>query len=285
MIGYLALILIVLAAPMVGCVPQRSRQPATTPATSPPPQPQALETPAEPPHVVFIAAEDEYKSEKSLALLAEDARAKGWTTTLLTGYPDQSAAESIPGLEALERAELAVIYMRFRKLPAEQVAHLEKYLHRGAPVVGIRTSTHAFAYAKGDPLVAWNHFGRDVLGAPWIRHFGHDSTTDVTVAPGAETSALLGGVEPAFHVRSWLYDLEGKYPPAGSQILLVGQSCDEQGRQVKDRPPSAVAWTRTNAWGGKVFTTTLGHPEDFANASVRKLLVNAMEWAVDPKAK
>ncbi|MCC6425742.1 MAG: ThuA domain-containing protein [Phycisphaerales bacterium] len=230
------------------------------------------------PHLVLIAAEDEYKSERSLAQLAEDARAKGWTTTLLTSQPDQSSAENLPGLESLEKADAAVLYMRFRRLPADQVAHIDRYLRSGKPVIGIRTSTHAFAYPEGHPLIAWNNMGRDVLGAPWIRHFGHDSTTDVSIAPGAESSPLLAGVEPAFHVRSWLYDLEGRFPPPGSTILLVGQSCDGAGKRVADRPPSPIAWTRLNEWGGRVFTTTLGHPEDFANPSVQRLLLNALEW-------
>ncbi|XVJ58091.1 MAG: ThuA domain-containing protein [Tepidisphaera sp.] len=232
------------------------------------------------PHVVFIAAEDEYRSEVTLASLAKDAQARGWATTLLTSAPDQSNPSNIPGLEALDRADLIVIYLRFRTLPAEQVAHLDRYLKRGGPIVGLRTSTHAFAYPQGHPLEEWNGFGERVLGAPWIRHFGHDSTTDVTHAPGAANDPLLKGVEPAFHVRSWLYDLEGRFPPPGARILLMGQSCDAQSRQVPSRRPSPVAWTRETPWNGRVFMTTLGHPEDFESPSFRALLRNGMDWAL-----
>lgn len=243
-----------------------------------------LAAPADPPSLVLVAAEDEYKSEESLAKLAEDARGKGWKTTLLTAQPDQAAADNIPCLEALDTADAAVIFMRFRKLPKEQVDHIDAFLRRGRPLIGIRTSTHSFAYPKDHPLVAWNDMGKNVLGAPWIRHFGHDSTTDVSITPGAEASPLLAGVEKSFHLRSWLYDLEGKYPPKGAVILLTGQSCDEKGTRVESRAASPVAWTRTSPWGGKVFTTTLGHPEDFANPSFRKLLSNALDWLrEDPK--
>jgi type 1 glutamine amidotransferase len=236
-------------------------------------------------HVVFIAAEDEYRSEETLASLARDAQVRGWSTTLLTASPDQSTPDNIPGFEALERAELVVLYLRFRTLPSEQVAHLERYLRRGGPIVGLRTSTHAFAYPEGHPLIAWNDFGTNVLGAPWIRHFGHDSTTDVTHAPGAANDPLLKGVEPAFHVRSWLYDLEGRFPPSGARILLMGQSCDAQSRQVPSRRPSPVAWTRQSPWSGRVFMTTLGHPEDFENPSFRNLMKNGMEWALGQRAR
>ena len=232
------------------------------------------------PHVVFVAAEDEYQSERTLGMLAEDAAAKGWETTLLTGWPDQTAADNVPGLGALAGADLVVLYMRFRVLPAEQVSEIERYLKSGKPVIGLRTSTHAFAYPAGHELAWWNGFGERVLGAPWIRHFGHDSTTEVEHAAGASGSELLAGVAPVFRVRSWLYDLEGRYPPAGARVVLVGHSCDAKGERVSGREPSAVAWTSRTPWGGRVFMTTLGHPEDFENGSFRGLMRNAMEWAV-----
>lgn len=253
------------------------------PATTPPSAESIAEKESKPLNVVFIAAEDEYRSEVSLAGLQTRVTEWGWKSTLLTSAPNQSAADNIPGLEALDTADLVVMYMRFRTIPLEQVEHIDRYLKRGGPLVGIRTSTHAFAYPKGHSLVAWNDFGKDVLGAPWIRHFGHDSTTDVTIAPGMEQDELLKGVEPAFHVRSWLYDLEDKFPPEGSHILLMGQSCDEAGTPVMSRRTSAVAWTRQSPWGGRVFTTTLGHPEDFENPSVQALLNNAMRWAMGVK--
>lgn len=230
--------------------------------------------------VVFIAAEDEYRSEETLRSLGEEMAGKGWETTLLTGWPDQTAADNVPGLGALAGADLVVVYMRFRVLPAEQVAEIERYLRSGRPVIGLRTSTHAFAYPAGHELVWWNGFGERVLGAPWIRHFGHESTTEVEYAAGASGSELLAGVEPVFRVRSWLYDLEGRYPPAGARVLLVGHSCDAKGARVAGREPSAVAWTSRTPWGGRVFMTTLGHPEDFESGSFRGLMQNAMEWAV-----
>lgn len=237
------------------------------------------------PSVVFIAAEDEYRSELTLASLANDAQARGWSTTLLTSAPDQTNPSNVPGLEAVDRADLVVVYMRFRTLPADQVAHLDRYLKRGKPIVGLRTSTHAFAYPQGHPLEDWNSFGERILGAPWIRHFGHDSTTDVSHHPDAAKDPLLAGVAPAFHVRSWLYDLEGRFPPPGARVLLMGQSCDAQGRQVPSRRPSPVAWTHQTPWNGRVFMTTLGHPEDFENESFRNLLRNAMGWAMREQAR
>ncbi|MCL5270442.1 MAG: ThuA domain-containing protein [bacterium] len=40
-----------------------------------------------------------------------------------------------------------------------------------------------------------------------------------------------------------------------------------------------MAWTREHN-GARVFTTTLGHSEDFAVPSFTNLLVNGIRWAV-----
>jgi type 1 glutamine amidotransferase len=41
-----------------------------------------------------------------------------------------------------------------------------------------------------------------------------------------------------------------------------------------------VAWTNVYA-GGRVFYTTLGHPGDFQSEAFRRLLENAIRWAID----
>ena len=56
--------------------------------------------------------------------------------------------------------------------------------------------------------------------------------------------------------------------------LLIGS--------IPDQQPEPVAWT--NAAGPKkarVFNTTLGHLDDFENPAFRKLLVNALYWALE----
>ena len=47
-----------------------------------------------------------------------------------------------------------------------------------------------------------------------------------------------------------------------------------------DKPVEPVAWTNTHK-GGRIFFTSLGHPRDFENASFRKMLCNAVLWALD----
>jgi type 1 glutamine amidotransferase len=48
--------------------------------------------------------------------------------------------------------------------------------------------------------------------------------------------------------------------------------------EKKDAVENPVAWTYKTAAGGRVFTTTLGHPEDFRVEAFQRLVVNAVHW-------
>ncbi|WP_139997380.1 ThuA domain-containing protein [Paenibacillus paridis] len=236
-------------------------------------------------HLVFVCGEDEYESEKTMPILAKEASRKhGAKVTVLTAGPDPANPTSIAGLEALETADLAVFYIRFRQLPEEQFRYIREYLDTGKPVIGLRTSTHAFQYPEGHPLQEWNDgFGIDVLGAPWIRHFGHSSTTSVSVAWAAGEHPILRGIPTHFECRSWLYQVL-PYPLEGTIPLLNGATInpEDNGWSYTSDTPRVhpVAWTRTHGGGGRVFTTTMGHPEDFELEAFRRLLLNGMHWAV-----
>jgi type 1 glutamine amidotransferase len=235
--------------------------------------------------IVFICGEDEYESEKTVPVIAEEAAQKyGAEVTVLTAYPDPADPTNIPGLEALRTADLAVFYIRFRQLPEKQHQHIRNYLEAGKPIVGLRTSTHAFQYPEGHPLSHWNDgFGIEVLGAPWIRHFGHSSSTSVSVAWGAEKHPILRGVPTHFECRSWLYQVL-PYPQEGATLLLNGSTVnpEDNGWSYTGETPRVhpVAWTRTHFGGGRVFTTTMGHPEDFRLPAFRRLLLNGIHWAL-----
>ncbi len=43
--------------------------------------------------------------------------------------------EDLPGLKALEDADLMIISTRFRQLPDDQYAHLAAFLNAGKPVI------------------------------------------------------------------------------------------------------------------------------------------------------
>lgn len=236
------------------------------------------------PRVVLISAEPEYRSAESLTRLAarleRDLHA---STVVLKAEPVSDAPDDVPGMEALDRADLVVVFMRFCRLPEPQLAPLDRYLRAGKPVIGLRTSTHAFAYDASSRLSSWNSFGPRVLGAPWIEHAGGDTSTWVTpakIATGPEAEILRGVTE--FECRSWLYGLSspapvlGDFPPRDATVLASGVSVSGGVPSQRGHP---VAWTWRTPWGGRVFTTTLGHPEDFDRPELQQLLVNAARWA------
>jgi type 1 glutamine amidotransferase len=239
------------------------------------------------PLIVFVCGDHEYSGEETLPILAKELEKNyGFNVKVLKSYPNQNAEKNIPGLEILKEADLAVFYLRWRQLVPEQLALIDDYLKSGKPIMGFRTTTHAFNFPKGHESEKWNAFGEFALNAPpgWggkaaHTHYGHNSTTDVSVIPKAKKHPILTGVAPNFHVSSWLYRVLPDYPTKGSEWLLMGKSVNPDKAAI-DNP---VAWVGTNSFGAKVFSTTLGHPEDFSVEAFQRLLINAIHWELGLK--
>ena len=239
------------------------------------------------PLIVFVTGDHEYSGEFTLPLIAAELEKNyGFRTKVLKAYPNQNAEKDIPGLEALQEADLAVFYLRWRQLPPEQLEYIDKYLKSGKPVMGFRTTTHAFNFPKGDAYVRWNAFGEFALNAPpgWggkaaHTHYGHESSTDVAVIESSKNHPILTRVAPSFHVRSWLYRVLPDYPTKGSEWLLMGKSVNPDKAAIEN----PIAWTGTNSFGAKVFTTTMGHPEDFQVEAFQRLVINAIHWELGKK--
>lgn len=235
------------------------------------------------PLVVFVAGDHEYSGEGTLPILAAELEKNyGMRAKVISAYPNQNSEENIPGLEALREADLAIFFLRWRRLPKEQVAYIDEYLKSGKPVMGFRTSSHAFNYPKGHELEAWNAFGERAFGSPpgWggaakHSHYGHESTTDVRIVPEAARHPILTGIDPEFHVASWLYKVLPDFPKKGAEWLLMGKSVNPNSTPATDQP---VAWTWKNPEGARVFFTTIGHPEDFRVEAFQRLVINAIHW-------
>jgi hypothetical protein len=252
-------------------------------------------------HVVLIAGDHEYRSEEILPAMARIlARRFGFTCSVFFTLDSDGFIEpgssNIAGLEALETADLMIVGLRFQDFPDEEMRHIAAYLDRGGPVLGIRTSTHAFRITDG-PFVkyTWDYqgadytggFGRQVLGETWVGHYGtnHEQSSRLLAreSSAGQIHPILRGVG-APHVESGGYRAD---PPADAEILMSGQVLN--GMDI-DSPPDPekellpVAWTRTYAAAdgtpARVFTTTHGASEDFVDESFRRLLINAALWAV-----
>ncbi len=239
------------------------------------------------PLIVFVCGDHEYSGEETLSQLARVLEMNyGFRTKVIRSYPDQNAERNIPGLEALADADLAVFYLRWRLLPADQIAHIDAYMKSGKPIMGFRTSTHAFNYPAGDALAGYNAFPEKAFGAPpgWDgpakhTHYGHQSSTDASIIPAKGKHPILKGVAPSFHVRSWLYRVLPDYPVKGTEWLMMGKAVNAD-KSAVEQP---IAWTWENSHKARVFFTTMGHPEDFSVEPFQRMVVNAIHWELGLK--
>lgn len=254
--------------------------------------------------IVLVSGDDEYRSEEALPELARILARHGFRCTVLfaidpadgTIRPDFQT--NIPGLEALDSADLMIIATRFRDLPDEQMGHIVRYVESGKPVIGLRTATHAFAL-KTSPKYArysWNDkasggFGRKVLGETWIRHHGEHGvqSTRGIIAPGAEQHPILRGIRSG-DLWSPTDVYETRVPLPDCDPLVLGQALsgmkpdDPPAGGAVNRPMMPVAWTRTYN-GARIFTTTMGAAEDLLNQAFRRMIVNACYWTLGMEAK
>ena len=249
---------------------------------------------AEAPHVVFVTGDDEYSSELSMPMIAAILETHyGIKTTVLYAQNDKGErdrhAHNIPGLETLRDADLAVFYMRFRQLPPEQLDEIIRYAESGKPLIGLRTSSHAFNYPDA-PLNKWNaDFPVTYFGHKWISHYGHGNSTEAHVveSEAKADNPILRGVTSPEWLNSWLYVVnnENVKLPEDCKVLLVGDATKGTapgGEKFGNREP--LAWSRELARDDgsvqRTFYTSLGHPRDFLQEGPRRLLVNAILWAL-----
>lgn len=234
------------------------------------------------PRVVFISAESEYGAVETLPEFAHELKTKyGTYCEVLQGSPEQSSKDrhELAGMEALTNADLVVLFARRRALHPEQMKYFRQYLNSGRPLIGLRTASHAFDTRGNAPAgySEWKTLDPEVLGGNYHGHHGSGPKCAVTLAADAKNHPILEGVQLPFTSDGSLYEVR---PLGKSTIrLLVGT--------IPDNEPEPVAWTNSYK-GARVFYTSLGHPDDFKNPQFRKMLINAVFWAMDkpvPKPK
>jgi type 1 glutamine amidotransferase len=213
---------------------------------------------ADPVRIVLISGEPEYFSSNSLPAFAKLLETN---YHFRCAYLERTDSNNIPGLEALEKADLAILFVRRMTLPEEQIGRVRKFLDSGKPLIGLRTASHAFENWK-----SWDH---DVLGGNYHMHHGNQLRATARVIPGAREHPILRNVAAEFDTGGSLYKTS---PLAeGATVLLMGS--------VDGQPPEPMAWTH-NYKEARVFYTSLGHPNDFENPSFKNLVVNAVFWCL-----
>jgi len=257
--------------------------------------------------VVLISGDEEYRSEEALPQLAKIlANRHGFDTVTLfaidpaTGEINPNNGRNIPGLEALAKADLVIMGLRFRALPPEQMKLIDDYLLKGKPLIGLRTSTHAFNMPKDHPYAHYGNgyngekkewadggFGRLVLGEKWISHHGAHGkqATRGGIAEGQKDNPLLKGIgDGEVFGPTDVYGVRLPLPGDSSTLLfgevVTGMSATDPAVKGKvNEPMMPIAWTKSyqlpGGAKGQAFTTTMGASQDLENEAFRRLLVNA----------
>ncbi len=257
-------------------------------------------------HIVLISAEQEYRSEQSLPMLAKILSERhGFDCTVLFAlneknevdptqkirWQDKTVTHNVPGLDHLGKADLLILFSRLITLPDEQIGHIVKYLDSGKPIIGIRTANHGFLekfpYEKEGKNV---RFGDDILGGSFRGHHGNwhrDSTRGIIVEEMKEHPILAGVKDiwgPSDVYRTYK---EGESLPEECQALLMGQPL--LGRTpTDDRNPKKIplpiawikGWTCTTGKVARVFHVTMGSARDYENPGLRRLTINAAYWGL-----
>jgi hypothetical protein len=261
--------------------------------------------------IVFLTGDEEYRSEEGLPMLAKILAARhGFNCTVLFSINpgddtiDPNVGTNMPGLQALDTADLCVMLLRFRHWPDQEMKHFVDFLNAGKPIIALRTSTHAFsygansqsAYAKYDwQNAAWpGGFGQQVLGETWVSHHGDhgkESTRGV-INPALAGHPILRGVSDLW-VPTDVYSVS--HLPKDAQVLVWGQvlsgmkPADSPVDGPKNTPLMPIVWlhdyTGENGKTSKTMTTTMGASVDLQNEDLRRLIVNACYWAVGMEDK
>jgi hypothetical protein len=261
-------------------------------------------------HIVFLAGDEEYRSEEALPQLAKIlSQRHGFKCTVLfsvdtNGVIDPNAGGSLTHPAALDSADAIVMSLRFRHWPDETMEKFEAVLHRGVPIIGLRTSTHAFnGFPKGSRWEKWNYgnkggFGKQFLGETWVNHWGNHKkeATRGVFDPAYKSHPVLRGVEDIFGDT----DVYEAAPPADATILVRGQvlkgmkPTDEPADYKKktagkveqgvNDPMMPVVWVRevtTSAnKSNRILCTTMGSATDLQSEGLRRLVVNGLYWGL-----
>lgn len=254
-------------------------------------------------HVAFVVGDQEYRSEESMPAFAKLLAAHhGFRCSVVlprnprTGEVDPGVSDNLVGLEALDKADLMVLFLRFQELPDAQMKRIIDYTNSGRPIVALRTSTHAFNYQKNlsSPYARYSYrsrefeggYGRQVLGETWINHYGahQKESTRGLPAPGMERHPILRGVENVWGPSDVyaITTLSGDSKPLLVGQVLAGMDPASPPNTAKQLVP--VAWIKSYKTA-RVFTTTMGHPGDFLNEGFRRMMVNACYWALGLETK
>jgi len=248
-------------------------------------------------HIVLLSGDEEYRGEEGLPQLGKIlSQRHGFKCTVLfsinpaDGTIDPNNQTNIPGMKALETADLVINQFRFRELPDADMMYFMDYLNSGKPMIVVRTATHSFAYSrnKQSPYAKYHWqakgggFGGMTVGETWTYHHGnHGSEATRGLVDGKnQKHPIVRGVVDIFGPTD-VYGVNADFP-ADATVLVWGQTL--KGMKPDDAPNlkkaiMPIVWLRDyNGETGntsKILCSTIGAATDLESEDLRRLFVNS----------
>ncbi len=260
-------------------------------------------------HIVLIAAEQEYRSEQAMPMLAKVlSKHHGFHCTVLfcvnedglvdptlqAPFKDRSKRHRVPGLQHLAKADCVIWMSRFLQLDDDQKKHFHDYFDSGKPLIALRTANHGFWGGMPYKKDVKNVPLRVLLGGSFMKHHGgwHREATRGIVVPEQAKHPILIGVKDIFGPSDvYRCHADGAFP-ADCTALLLGQpliNLEPDAPANDKKEPLPIAWTKTwtgnNGKTSRIFHFTMGSARDFQSAGVRRVTVNAVYWGLDLESK
>jgi nicotinamidase-related amidase len=222
------------------------------------------------PHVAIVVAEEGYNTAQTLPDFANR-----YLGDFRVSYVFGSATEpnSIPGLEVLDEADAVILSVRRKVLKPEQMAIVKRFVAAKKPVIGIRTTSHAFSLRPDvktpEGYEAWPTFDVDVLG---MKYLGHSDS---------KSPAEIHRINSVFTVKNIVYTMPRQIKREGGLYLF--ESLPAQDRKVtvnwigeQDGKKQPVAWSFVRADGGTSYYTSLGEASDVDDEKFVRLLASGV---------
>ncbi|OUV13267.1 MAG: hypothetical protein CBC46_07315 [Verrucomicrobiaceae bacterium TMED86] len=243
-------------------------------------------------HIVLVSGDEEYRSEETMPMLAKIlSHRHGFDCTVLFSwskdgkYIDPNNAGGVRGWDQLAKADLMIIGTRMRTVAPKDAKYMTDFLNTGKPVVGYRTSTHAFKGSWKFDTISGNDWGIKIVGERWVNHHGKHKGQGArgVIEPANKDHAILNSVKDIFG-PSDVYGVKNLID--ADTVLLRGavtETLDPTSKNVsgkQNEPMMALAWLHpytapNGTTKGQAFCTTMGASVDFLSEDLRRIVVNA----------
>ena len=255
-------------------------------------------------HIVLLAAEQEYRAEQALPMLARTlSKHHGFDCTVIFLMNDQGLVDptgespikeqgiynNVPGMEHLAKADAFIWMSRFIKFNDEDSQYLYDYFDSGNPIIALRTANHGLRGGKPYVVNGKNVSLGEMLGGAFMKHHGgwkREATSGFAVKENKDHPILIG-VNDVWGTTDVYRCHKEDHVPADCTALLMGQPMKTLERDAPpntDKIPLPIAWTKT--WTGNhgkaspILHFTMGSAKDFENEGVRRVTINGVYWGL-----